>query len=211
MAMADTAEKPTVDERYQSATGTSNLRVDTRDGAPITSADVILAAGMSDSRLGMALLRLHSEYDSAAKPRKLNPAQIKALSLTMKDAKGRPDIMRARREAAAWYASELRLLAQSLKSRGAVLEQMMLWATMKGIPGDAVSAALHYWLNSVCGDCGGLGFLKVPEQPALSARRCSCCHGNGVVERPEGTTRLLNHIDYLLQQARNSLGRRLRG
>ena len=48
----------TTDERYTSATHASNLRVEAdRTG----QADVIIAAGMSPSRLGAALLRLRSE------------------------------------------------------------------------------------------------------------------------------------------------------
>jgi hypothetical protein len=211
MAM-DTQERPDVIEKYECATSTSNLRINTRDGSPVTPADVILAAGMSDSRLGMMLLRLHSEWDSSAKPRKVTPEGIKALSLAIRDAQGRPDMQRARREAAAWYASELRLLAQSLKSRAGVIEQLTLWGAMKGIGGDTVSAAVHYWLNSVCGDCGGHGFHKSEGHPSLSSRRCGTCHGTGVLDRPkmDGTVKLLDHIDYALQMARNSLKRRLR-
>ena len=198
---------PGIDERYQRATSTSNLRVEAdRSGA----GDVIIAAGMSDSRLGMLLLRLHSEWDGAAKPRRVSAAQIKALGLTMPDDKGRPDVLRARREAAAWYAGELRLLAQSLKSRSAALEQLSLWASLKGIPATVVGQALHHWLDHICPACDGHGLRRVPDQPALSARRCHDCHGTGEVTRPDGSTRVLNHIDYVLGVARNSLQRRLR-
>ena len=58
-------DKPTIDETYSRAGNTSNLTVEAdRRGA----GDVLIAAGMvglSPSKsLGMALMRLHSEYDS---------------------------------------------------------------------------------------------------------------------------------------------------
>ena len=206
----DTAEKAGVDERYECATSTSNLRVDTRDGSPVSPADVIIAAGMSPSRLGMMLLRLHSEWDSSSKPRKLTLSQISALSLTMRDGNGRPDAARARREAASWYSNELRILAQSLKSRSGVMAELMLWANLKGVSGDTVTAALLHWLNAVCPVCDGHGLRKVDGQPALSARRCHACHGTGEVTEPAGAARVLGYFNYCLNAARSSLKARLR-
>lgn len=206
--MATESDKPDVTEVYRVAAGTSNLRVEAdRRGA----GDILIAAGWNHSRLGMALLRLASEWDSAAKPRKIGPAQIKALSLTMPGANGKPDIMRARREAAAWYASELRLLAQSLKSRATVLEQLMLWASLKGVRGDTVSLALMHWLDHACKVCDGHGLLKAPDSPALSARRCHACHGTGSVTEPDGAARVIGYVEYCLNAARSSLKQRLRG
>lgn len=203
-------DKAGLDERYECATSASNLRVDTRDGSPISPADVIIAAGMSPSRLGMALLRLHSEWDGAAKPKKLNAAQITALSHTLKDEKGRPDTYRARREAAAWYAGELRILAQTLKSRAGVMAELMLWANLKGISGETVTASLHHWLNSTCPVCEGHGLRKVDGQPALSAKRCGPCNGTGSVREPDGAARVIGYIDACLNAARSSLKQRLR-
>jgi len=66
----------TVDEIYQSASNTSNLRVEADRRGP---GDVIIAAGWSMSRLGMGLLRLHSEWDASEKPPKPTKASIEAL------------------------------------------------------------------------------------------------------------------------------------
>lgn len=200
-------EKRGIDERYQSATSTSNMRVEADKAGP---ADVIIAAGMSDSRLGTALMRLHSEWDSSAKPRKISPAQIKALALALRDSKGRPDMMRARREAAAWFATELRLFAQSLKSRPTVIQGLTAWAIIKEIDPAIVPASVHHWLDHTCHHCDGHGLRKVPDQPALSARQCHACAGTGEKHRPDGSARILNHIDYCIQQGRNSMKRRLR-
>lgn len=55
----------TVEERYVTATNASNLRCETREDAPIGTVGVLIAAGWSASRLGAALMRLHTKYDRA--------------------------------------------------------------------------------------------------------------------------------------------------
>lgn len=68
-------DAPTVDERYITATNTSNLKVlSDRRGA----ADVLIAAGWSASRLGAALMRLHSEFDGAARANSETDARLMA-------------------------------------------------------------------------------------------------------------------------------------
>ncbi len=53
----------TVQEAYSTAGNSSNLRLCVREGASRSDADLLVAAGWSRSRVGGALLRLHSEYD----------------------------------------------------------------------------------------------------------------------------------------------------
>lgn len=68
-------DTPSVDERYITATNTSNLKVlSDRRGA----ADVLIAAGWSASRLGAALMRLHSEFDGAARASSETDARLMA-------------------------------------------------------------------------------------------------------------------------------------
>lgn len=50
------------EERYTSATVTSNLRV---EADVIGPADVLICAGWSASRMGLALMRLHTKHDAA--------------------------------------------------------------------------------------------------------------------------------------------------
>lgn len=54
----------TVDERYTCATHARRLVVDAEHRSDV---DVLVAAGWSGARLGMALLRLHSEWDGATR------------------------------------------------------------------------------------------------------------------------------------------------
>jgi hypothetical protein len=212
--MFDTTDKPGVDEQYQVAGNASNLTVEAdRRGA----GDVLIAAGWSESRVGMALLRLHSEWDRAAKPRRPDRDSIAKLAAIIRaeDAKAKerpkePPEVRAQRAADSWYANELRLLANSLKSRSAVWAQLLPWATLKGIDPDVVAAALLYWLDPICGSCRGLQFLKAANSPALSAKLCPKCRGSGRAQVPAGSAKVLWHLDYCVGVARGSLRKRLR-
>ena len=250
-------ERPDVEEQYQTAGNTSNLTVEAdRKGA----GDVIISAGWSPSRVGMALLRLHSEWDSAAKPRKPGKGMLEAMaaairaedaqakeardkangelarlravqakaptfdrlveigqlkSLYAKKALPLPDVargqvqVRAQQRAKQWYDAELRLLAQSLKSRAVVWEQLEHWRALKGVDPDTVAEALLHWLDPTCPVCEGHGLRKVPGQPALGARQCHACDG-GHKRRPKGTAVVLNYFDDCCQKARTSLKNRLR-
>lgn len=60
--MIDT-ETPGIEERYLTATMSSNMRLETREDAPVGAAGVMVAAGWSRSRIGAALIRLHSKVD----------------------------------------------------------------------------------------------------------------------------------------------------
>ncbi|MBK5204345.1 MAG: hypothetical protein JJD98_02740 [Polaromonas sp.] len=55
-------EVPGIEERYVTANNTSNLKVEAERGG---AADLLIAAGWSASRLGAALMRLHTKYDRA--------------------------------------------------------------------------------------------------------------------------------------------------
>ena len=58
----------TIDESYSSACNTSDLTVKAERRSDV---DTLIACGMTPGLLGAALLRLHSEWDGTAKPRKL--------------------------------------------------------------------------------------------------------------------------------------------
>lgn len=177
-------ERPTVEESYQVAGNTSNLTVE----ADVRGAgDVLIAAGWSESRVGMALLRLHSEWDGASKSRR-EP--------------GKP--------ASAMSGSDLRLLATSLKSRPAVWAQLAPWLALKGIASEVGAAALLHWLHPSCPHCDGHGLKRAKDAPALTARQCSKCHGTGHRPHPQGSAKVLVFLDDCVSRARQSLKNRLR-
>jgi hypothetical protein len=60
-----TNERPDIEESYISAAGTSTMKVEPHKRTP---ADLIIAAGMSTHRMGLALMRLRTEWDRSAKP-----------------------------------------------------------------------------------------------------------------------------------------------
>ena len=239
------APRPSVDERYEGAANTSDLTVgggmipkDHRAGA----GDVVAAAGLvggrlkrmasgdyvllppNDSSIGMALLRLHSEWTAAAKPRRVGPEVVEKLAddiknqdeATYESAKRfGPQLPytspgsalgRANADAARWYRNELILLANKLKSRSQVVEQLTLWAQIKGIDAETVPAALLHWLSPTCPECDGHGIRFVENQ---AARQCHRCNG-GELKRTAGVDRVLRQIDYALGIARGRLSQRLR-
>lgn len=206
--MLDGNELAGIEERYEAACTTSTLKVQAERGGP---GDLLIAAGWSEQRTGMALLRLHSEWTGAAKPHRLGPAQIATLAVRYCDKHGVPNRPKAQAEAARWYSNELTLLALSLKSRPTVWAQLLPWAQAKGIPEDQVAQALFHWLSPSCGRCGGHGLLKAPDAPALSAKQCRACNGTGTKMIPDGGGRVLGHISYCVSQARTSIAGRLRG
>ena len=53
----------TVEERYITANLSSSLRCETRQDAPIGAIGVVIACGWSASRIGAALMRLHTRPD----------------------------------------------------------------------------------------------------------------------------------------------------
>jgi hypothetical protein len=205
-----TDERRTVEEGFESACNASSLKVGRWEepvGKPI---DYVIAAGWNESRLGMALLRMASEFDGAAKPHKLTAPQVVALAEANRDKDGKPRHSWAKSEALLWYRRELMLLAQSLKSRASVLEQLTQWAILRGIDPLIVGPALYWWLSSTCPVCDGHGVRKAEGAARLSAKRCNHCHGTGKVPHPEGSARVLAHIDYAVSVARGSLKKRLR-
>jgi mono/diheme cytochrome c family protein len=182
--MNETTDRPSVDERYTSATNASSLLVTPERAC---SADVIIAAGWAPSRLGMALLRLASEWDASAKP----PTNANA----------------------EWLAHEQRLLMGKLKTLPGVRDQVQLYAAKRFGPDkalDIAAAAILHWLDPACRVCDGRKYETVKNTARLSGRHCPACHGSG--ERKAGITALLV-TDYMadcVNRARQQIRRRLR-
>lgn len=219
---------PTVVERYGVASGTSDLTGFggmVPEGGGSRDADTMLAAGLCDSALGVLLMRLRSEWDSSAKPSRPGPRLMQALvgyvkreDLEARQAAERDGLkwkapgdpaVRAMERAQAWYAGELRLLANSLKSKREVIEQLTCWAAWKAIRIEAVGEAVMMWLDPVCPACKGHGLRQVPGQPSLSARQCMPCGGTGNRRRPHDVSRVIQHMDYLEGVAKGSIRAKL--
>lgn len=202
--------RPGTEEVYARAGTTSNLRVQAERAG---SADVLIAAGWSPSRIGMALLRLHTEWDAAGKPRKPGKTAIEVLALTLPLSRGRPDVVRAAVLANGWYLHELHEVVGRLKMLPDVRRELVLQAEKWGIEdsADVAPAAIMYWLDQTCRTCSGLKWMLIPGAPALSNRHCRACHGSGVASVPHGQAgrRLCNFLDDCVSRAQQSLRNRL--
>lgn len=205
---------PTVEERYTGATNTSNLRVEARRQLP---ADLLIAAGWSPTRLGAALLRLHSEWDGAEKPRRLSADRIEqmatALPRVKKNGRDVLDMPGARRQAHDWYMHELKILFQKLKTMPEVRQQLIAWATDHGVvePERKVAQVIGWWLDHTCPACSGRGKELIPGSPVKSHRNCTVCKGHGETPKPAGMDGrlMLDHIGDCVARARAALRQRL--
>lgn len=182
---------PDVDELYISASHTSNLRVEAERRGP---GDVLIAAGWSKSRVGMALLRLMSEWDGSAKGPNMTDTDFTLLRIKLKS------------------------LSSVLDQMGQVMGKMGIPETQ-----DRVGPIVGHWLCQDCPTCRGLKLEVVKNAPALSALRCKSCHGTGKrpipmwqVDRfsePDSRMprRVLGWMDDAVNAARASIRQRLRG
>lgn len=225
--MVESTERPNVEEVYQTASNTSNLTVEAdRKGA----GDVLIAAGWSVSRVGMALLRLHSEYDSSEKPIQPTPDSIKALVGTFQrelpeDEKARETAKlpppksvpltagSAKHYASTWYSHEVGMLLGKMKALPTVREQVAYKAASWRMEDAHAKAAavIRYWLDQTCSSCHGLKWQITPGSPALSNRMCKACQGSGIASIPHGQEgrRIANWMDMCVEDARGRVRRNL--
>lgn len=206
------SEPITVDERYTSAIHASNLRCETRDGAPINAADVLIAVGWSPSRLGAALMRLHSEYDGVAKPRPVCHEGLVRMALKHKGTQKERETL-AQIEAANWLQNEKALFLGKLKALPAVIEQITIQSVKWEIsnPIGFARVSVGHWLNQLCDKCHGVKFELIPNTPSTSAKTCNACNGIGLSVTPYGGDgrRMANYMDYCVEMGRRSIKQRL--
>ena len=195
------SEARTIEEAYESATSTSNLKVVAErrgDG------DILIAAGWSNEYLGLALLRLHSEWESASKPKIPDPYLVTKLGQQLGDP------ARAKELANTWYANELMLLRLRLKGLPTVSHQLHLRAERKGLPREVVAPVMAWWLSQACVPCGGHGKTMIAGTPKLSKHNCPACRGSTKKTLPEGQQGrwLANVMEASVNSARMSLKKR---
>jgi hypothetical protein len=217
MATDDTM---TIGERVVSACHSTNLRDETDR---VSQTDVLKAMAWSQSRLGSALMRLHSEYDSVAKPRPVTHENMIQMALKHKSAdknKGTEkgltqkqcEIM-AKNEADTWLTNEKALFLGKLKTLSAVVEQLTTQCQLWGIPEPkrVATVSVGHWLDQVCPSCHGHKFELMPDSPTLSTKQCKECKGIGLSETPYGQAgkKVLNHLDNCVSRAQSSIKARL--
>ena len=149
-------ERQGIEEQYSQACTSSNLRVEADKRSP---ADVLIASGMSNSRIGGALMRLRTEYGADSVPRRHATE------------------------------TDHRLMMARLKTLPTVLAAVTAQAQHWGIdrPEAVALTVVSHWLDNVCRHCEGRGKQRVKDTPMLSAVNCKHCGGKGKIELTHGS------------------------
>ncbi|MBC7621111.1 MAG: hypothetical protein H7293_19370 [Candidatus Saccharibacteria bacterium] len=218
---------PDTTEQYTSAIGASNLRVE-MDSNIRSQADIIMAAAWSKSRLGSALLRLHSEWDRSQHPRRMTGEAIDRLAAELDrvqsgfkkvDGETVPnmvlDMPKAFRTANNWYHHEMGLLLGRLKTLPEVRAQLTLKAEDMGCgrPADVAAKLILWWLTRRCPTCHGTKFEVATGTGRQTGKVCRSCRGTGETQIPcfEPGRAMASFIDDCLNRARVDIRTRLRG
>lgn len=174
-----TNEPRTVDEAYSSACTTSDLRVEEDRRS---DADLLIAAGWNESRVGGALLRLVSEWHGVPKPTKPTRRQIAAMAEDLfRQSKGKDKSLKACSAQATdsaweWYSDELERVASRLRTLPAVRAQVAHRAKLWSIePADTVAMqAIGWWLIQRCEPCTSCHWVPGPARRAREPGKWSC-------------------------------------
>lgn len=227
--MTEDTTKPTLDEKYTSARNSRDLTVGPSE-LPNRDSDVLAAAAWTQSRVGHALMRLHSEWDAAEKPAKPTPGQIKALVGTYQQLPAGLDPKIQERDednrlkplshalakiyAEAWYRHEVGLLLGKLKTLPAVRSEIAAQAATWGWEDPRTQSAevLRWWLDQTCHACGGTKWEIASGTNRQSSKACRVCHGAGVTNAPHGQhgKKLANWMDEGVNIARRRIRKALR-
>jgi hypothetical protein len=232
--LSEVNEKPGVEETYGTTTASSNLRVGI-DPDIRTPGDIIAAAGMNTHRMGLALMRLRTEWDTSAKPLPPVQATIEQIAASFSrvpagqanaglvrevvggEERFRLPMVVAQETAAAWYHGELTGFLGQLRSLPNVREALAFWAAEQGYEEGVhlVTAVLLWWLHPACAVCAGTGKLVVPGTGGRSSKACKECRkhqvpGQRKVPHGHAGRRLLAFINECGRAARVDLQQRLR-
>lgn len=222
----------TIAEAYATAVSSSDLKCDTREGAPRSDSDVLAAAGWCESRIGSALLRLHTEYDGAEHPRLMKwqdfyrapvvkpehgdkPTDAEKKEHAEKQREAEADAKEFAEEQCNEHNTTQQLLMRSkLKTLPAVVQQVETQLKKWGEE-DAkavADAVVIWWLQQACRSCNGRKFEIVPGTARLSNKTCKPCGGTGHARIPHGDIgrRMANFLDDCVCRARLSISERLR-
>jgi hypothetical protein len=206
--LADTNDRPSLEEQYLLATSSSNL---TLNPDRTCAATHLIAAGLTGNRMGEALSHLRSEWQSAGKPRKATEAEILKRAETLPKLRGKPDVKRARTVVLVEHAAAMRKRAHQLLGWAPTMRLLLEWAVARGIEPDILSPALYHWLAPACPVCDGHGQRKLPDAPVLSTKRCNHCAGTGKWPRPPGAEVVHDWLQRCAGKAKHDRGALVRG
>lgn len=130
MHQATTVERASVEEQYEIASNTRDLSVRSHQAGAV---DVLAAHAWSATRLGGALLRLHSQWESAEKPVRQEPRPLKHFLQTLPRDKAQEAHQAEVERFAAWYLQDMAALIGNLAALPVVREQLTLQALKWGM------------------------------------------------------------------------------
>lgn len=175
-------DKPGIEEQYSKAVSSSNLRVELDRRSP---ADILIASGLNNSRLGGALMRLRAEFSSDSVPRH------------------------------SASETDHRLIMGRLKSLPKVLEDITEQARRWRIdrPEAVTLAVVSHWCDSACRHCNGLGKERIVDAPALSNKNCKHCHGTGRTDLTHGSAgrKIHGYMEDCINRWKQSTARKMYG
>lgn len=177
-------EKPGIEELYTTARSTSDLTLSENTRG---AADILIAAGWSQLRIGGALIRLHSDWDRAEKP-----------------PHGLPHAERMQR-----MGDLIERLTELPGIRSALTVKALSWGWEDAEA--KVAAVLRYWLDDGCRPCGGTKWTIAAGTHRHTGKACPACAGTGKAQVPHGQEgrRLLNHMDGSVEVAHGHIRRAL--
>jgi hypothetical protein len=226
--LADVTRGGSIDEAYQGAVSSSNLRVGNDHTLP-TPGDMVAAAGMNKHRMGLALLRLQTEWAKSARPLPPTPEDIGRLARTYKTETERPHagkvkvtrgdqieyilpLRHAKRERWGWHEQETLFALSALRTLPWVRDGMLARARDDGwdVNAQAVAEVLLWWLNPKCPTCQGHKEDVVIGTGRTNGRVCHACKGTGLANQgdpPLGRRgqMLAKYIRGCLEAARSEL------
>lgn len=202
-----TDDKAGIDEQYAVASGSSNLRVG-NDHTIRTPGDMIAAAGMNKHRMGLALNRLVSEWNSGATPLHKEGDGI-----------SRAEAKRQAAQMTRWEEQENMLRFLHLKTLPAVRAGLLRYVQAKDWEEGEhlVASIVQRFLSPVCPECEGRKQRVVPGTGRLGRKLCGACKGTGEAKVGYGGKgyRLLEYINSCTRSAaadlRNGAYREHRG
>jgi hypothetical protein len=205
--LADTTNdttKPCVEEIYEAATNTSNLK---QEAERRTAADVLRDMAMSADRLGASLLRLRGQWEQAEKPRRRlarTPRQFIDAGLVRDRETAELAHLGEKAMYDSWHQRETARLVSELGELRAVSEAVAVQAVKWGIR-DAegkAAAVVRYWLDQNCPSCDGTKWELFAGTNRQSTKMCHVCRGSGVAQVPHGQEgrRLANYMDQCLHR-----------
>lgn len=182
-------ERPSVQEQYAGAVGDGVSRVQPHK---VGRTDLIAAAGMSQYRMGTALMRLMSEWQSGATPAPADAPDVKALAHEIAARRVEEDIDGAKHKVSEKRAMRAAVKVQKSDIELAHAEQRLLQARcadwhlhenktrfqrMKTLP--SVRAALRYWVLEKWGDLATAGADQIVADTIrhFLAPVCPTCQG----------------------------------